>query len=830
MSDAFPHTLQALLDERDWVRALARRLAGDAHEAEDLAQDALAIAWERPPRRDDNLRGWLAAVVRNLARQRRRRPAPERAAEEIAPLAAAPTTAEVVESAEVHHLVVQEVLALDEPYRSTVLLHYFEGLRATEIAAREGVPLSTVKSRLTRAHARLRERLDRVERHDRRGMAVLAPLLSPRIPPADGATLASSAALVMGVKIKLAAVVLVLALVALGVRLASSSPDESDVAVVERATESAPAAAPALEDAPEDVARRAGAVEPSATVAHDHPVVAVTGTVFRYDGSPAAEATVVLGAVGALAFMDLDEEAPEGVPLTTTDAEGRFSFAEAPAGTLLVTAGAENAAPSETLQLEERDGGAPVEVALSLRRGVRIHGEVLRKDGALAAGWRLRFMQNGMSLGATGTRLLRWAETDADGRFDERHLCPGTWGLVAYPEDDELKELGGSMPEHMIQSTVELEDGQELFVALGARSAEAVTVRGRITLRGEPAGGGFLQWMSECDDPTGSMQNVRVAADGAYEIELTRPGAWSMRAMGGGGQGEFVVDVPAESEHTIDFELPAATLRGRVVDPDGEPVEGALVSHVLALGAAHHSPMRVMADRQKTDASGAFELVALTPGLYRIGVTHAERGCGVASELVEVVEGDSLEGFELEIAPGFPVTGRVVDAEGLPVAFAPIWIHDAAGRLVNPITGVMTSEDGTFATFPVPPGEYAVLTRRERTCAQALGVIVEDESPDPVELQLADGATIVVEARKGEVPVRAQAVVRDLDGRLLSGLRFARNPWSWRTYPYDSMRRHVGPLPAGTYTVTSNAPGVGSASIEVTVTPGATREVELELL
>ena len=37
MSDAFPHTLQALLDERDWVRALARRLAGDAHEAEDLA-------------------------------------------------------------------------------------------------------------------------------------------------------------------------------------------------------------------------------------------------------------------------------------------------------------------------------------------------------------------------------------------------------------------------------------------------------------------------------------------------------------------------------------------------------------------------------------------------------------------------------------------------------------------------------------------------------------------------------------------------------------------------------------------------------------------------
>ncbi|MEM9378463.1 MAG: sigma-70 family RNA polymerase sigma factor [Planctomycetota bacterium] len=826
MSDALPPTLQALLDEREWVRSLARRLAGDAHDAEDLAQDALALAWERPPGHQENLRGWFAAVLRNLVRERRRRPAPERDAGAEPRAETTATTAEVVECAETHHLVVREVLALDEPYRSTVLLRYFEGLRASEIAAREGVPLSTVKSRLTRAHAQLRERLGRAERSGRTGMAVLTPLLSPK----SGAVSASSAALVMGLKVKLVSVAVAVALVAVGVRLAGPGPRDADVEVAGRTPIATPANEPALADAPVEVGRSPSAVEAGSTAAVPAPAAAVSGRVFRADGTPAAEAVVVLGAVGALAFLDLEEDPPEGVPVATTGDDGRFTFDDPAAGAVLVTAGAKGAAPSTTVRAERDAAGAATEITLHLRRGIRIHGEVVRKDGAPAAGWRLRLMQNGTSLGATGTRLLRWTETDADGRFDERHLCPGAWGLVAYPEDDELKELGGAMPEHMLQATVELEDGQERFITLGARSADAVVVRGTVSLRGEPAGGGFLQWMSEGDDPMGSMQNIRVSKDGTYEIELPRPGAWSMRAMGAGGDGEFAVDVPARDEHTVDFELPSGALRGRVVDAAGEPVEGAYVSHVLALGRAHHSPMRVVGDGERTGADGRFDLAGLTPGLYRIGVTHSERGCGIVQDLVHVADGETVEGLEIELVPGFPVEGRVLDAQGLPVAFAPIWIHDADGRLLNPITEVKTTEEGAFATFPVPPGAYSVFTRRERTCAEALGVTVEDASPAPVELRLEPGATLVVRASDGDVPVRAQAVVRDLDGRLMSGLRFSRNPWSWRVYPYDSMRRHVGPLPAGTFEVTSNAPEVGAATVEVTLTPGATREVELELL
>lgn len=45
--------------------------------------------------------------------------------------------------------------ALPEPYRRVVLLHHVHGVALEDIAAEEGVPVGTIKSRLHRARARL---------------------------------------------------------------------------------------------------------------------------------------------------------------------------------------------------------------------------------------------------------------------------------------------------------------------------------------------------------------------------------------------------------------------------------------------------------------------------------------------------------------------------------------------------------------------------------------------------------------------------------------------------------------------------------------------------
>jgi RNA polymerase sigma-70 factor (ECF subfamily) len=49
---------------------------------------------------------------------------------------------------------------LAEPQREVLLLGYFEGLSCTEIAARVGAPVGTVKTRVARALAKLRDALD----------------------------------------------------------------------------------------------------------------------------------------------------------------------------------------------------------------------------------------------------------------------------------------------------------------------------------------------------------------------------------------------------------------------------------------------------------------------------------------------------------------------------------------------------------------------------------------------------------------------------------------------------------------------------------------------
>lgn len=123
------HDLAVLLRHASWTRTLARSLASDAHLAEDLVQDAWLAALERPPETGRPVRGWLASVLRHrwldLVRERGRREGRERSA---AAQEAWPPSHDVVERAALQRGLVAAVLALDEPYRSTVLLRFFDEL------------------------------------------------------------------------------------------------------------------------------------------------------------------------------------------------------------------------------------------------------------------------------------------------------------------------------------------------------------------------------------------------------------------------------------------------------------------------------------------------------------------------------------------------------------------------------------------------------------------------------------------------------------------------------------------------------------------------------
>ncbi len=175
---AFGHSslAQSLVEHQEFVRRLALRLTGDPSEADDAAQDTWVRALERRPSLSRRLGPWLETSLRGIVRNRRRA-AGRRAVHEKAaarPEVASQVAPQVapVEQLELRQWVVDAVLALDEPYRRTVVMAYQQGLSAAEIAGREGVAAATVRTRLYRAHERLRERIGDAEKHD--GLAALA--------------------------------------------------------------------------------------------------------------------------------------------------------------------------------------------------------------------------------------------------------------------------------------------------------------------------------------------------------------------------------------------------------------------------------------------------------------------------------------------------------------------------------------------------------------------------------------------------------------------------------------------------------------------------------
>ena len=823
MTDALPPSPEALLEHADWVRALARRLVSDAHAAEDLAQEALATALERPPRHSHNLRAWFASVLRSLQHQRLRRPSPT-TLQDPESAGSAPSAEEVVARAESQQVVVEEVLALEEPYRSTLLLRYYAGATPTQVAARLDAPLATITSRLTRAHALLRERLER-----RRGglLAVLAPLL-PKDPPTP---LLTGPILLMS-----AATKSLLAVIAVSAALAAwrfSTPSRAESAAVGAAATADPSTAtvgelPSVETSEASEREALATLESGGAATESVPTLA--GVVRQPDGTPAAGAFVLVGPLSDLDFLEQGGEPDSSRLWARTSEDGSFALDGDSTGATQLTAVAPGFAPSLTEALtidpeEPRDG-----VVLQLRVGGRLRGEVLRKDGSLARHREVRLLQ-GPAEGehSHGGRLLSYVMTDEQGRFDVENLRPGRWGLLSQPTEEEVAELGGTALEQMLQATVELLDGGEVFVQLGAAAAAPVLVKGRLTFQEEPLTPCLLQWIAECDDPMGSQVIGEADETGEYEVELPWPGAWYVRALRVevGVDEEFHLDVPPVSEHRVDLRVPGGELRGRVVDPQGQPVQGAAVSHLVLDGPAYGGDLSLGVDRVLTAADGSFTLRSMGPGTYLLAGSH--RTGGVAEPVaLELKAEQRLEGLELVLRGGQPLTGRVLDAQGLPAVGAPVWIEDGQGRVLEPITPTRTDREGRFRTPPLPLGEYSLVSRVGQTVAMS-GWVRPSEAAEELELRLGEGAVLQVELVAGEELQRGRVCVRDSAGRLFTGLRSADDPWAWKRFPFDSRRQYVGPLPAGNYTVEVFAPGHAPHARELALTTGETRELRFEL-
>ncbi len=141
----------------------------------------------------------------------------------------------------------------------------------------------------------------------------------------------------------------------------------------------------------------------------------------------------------------------------------------------------------------------------------------------------------------------------------------------------------------------------------------------------------------------------RISSDGTYHIQGLSPGEWLISAdFRERSVGTTVTISPDEPEVELDFSFPHRTaVRGRVVDADGQPVDGA---DVRLVGPEE--------DRQAvTEEDGTFSL-EVEDGTYEILAAHPEHALTHGG--VVTVSGEPIEGLEIRFERGAELTGRLL--------------------------------------------------------------------------------------------------------------------------------------------------------------------------
>jgi RNA polymerase sigma-70 factor (ECF subfamily) len=149
---------------------LARRILGNAAEAEDVAQEAMLRVWTHAPRwRPLALfRTWLSRVVVNLCLDRKRK-APwvelEAAGEIPDP---APLAGDAAEAAERERLLSAAIADLPARQRAAIVLSYTEGMSNVQVAEILDTTVSAVETLLVRGKQNLRRALAAVIDEDKK--------------------------------------------------------------------------------------------------------------------------------------------------------------------------------------------------------------------------------------------------------------------------------------------------------------------------------------------------------------------------------------------------------------------------------------------------------------------------------------------------------------------------------------------------------------------------------------------------------------------------------------------------------------------------------------
>ena len=726
MSAPKPPSLDDLLAHGPFLARITRRLVRAGEDADDAMQDTWLRVLERPPRNAANLPAWLARVTRNrLGEGRRRRQRVDVQPLELVPdLAANQASAEAeLERATLARTVANAVLELEEPYRTVVVMRYFEDASTQRIATRLQRSPNTVGSQLRRGLERLRVRLERDLGQDPSSdLRVLSPLLALGLEaPAPGAYTSTEALATGGTWRVATAAAWVLALgtvASWAVFLARPATDDASEAVASSAgPESSEDAAPRSEKSPTrttataTVSSSPGEAAP-ARARSRAPGVAVTAV--GPGGEPVAGAHVLV------ARSDDTLGQGEGLlrfdPESTTGEDGRVELPLEPAQRVDITDGvdldfvgvivsASGFATSPQHYAPFPETGSADFVVPLVPANATLLGSTRDASGAPVAGALVEVIAGPEQLRETGGgRYVRYSaighKSDRRGQFrfedlartrhrvriEARGFLPH-WGFVEETGDGQLRY------------DATLQRGGVLFGRLSQPD-------------GTPAVGVEVRAEYGFGSPARSKQWTTTGEDGRYELSGLPDGrAWIFaRDKAHPSRAAFTVSTiaAADGEHAERWDArlqPYPPLQLRFVHEDGTPLPNVLVL------AYPDSVEDAWVRRTSANADGRAELAGLPPENIAIdvfgGIDDVQAGAPPRANFrgLSASAGEHELQVDRERLTHSTLKGRLLDHLAQPFASATLRLASTGGRhfYSTPVRA-----DGSFENARLASGSFEV--------------------------------------------------------------------------------------------------------------------------
>jgi hypothetical protein len=431
-------------------------------------------------------------------------------------------------------------------------------------------------------------------------------------------------------------------------------------------------------------------------------------------------------------------------PSTQSGKDGTFALNGVPPGRITVDVSARSYAQRE-IDVTVDDDTAPLEIGLS--GGALISGRLTASDGATSVkGWIGLYRLTG-SRGSSGGE----GRTNETGDFSFDGLEPGNYRLTG-------RGPGGSATREFAITGSERIEGIILALQGGG------SIRGRVTgLRPED-----MKQLNITLTPEGEMglgTEATINERGEYEILNVRPGRGRLSAdVNMRKQLARMIDMPANTDMTVDLDFPRGSrISGRVTQR-GRPVPGVWLD---PLPTEERQDFYMYG--ATTGADGSYVMKDVPPGEYTIRID------GYRSRPFQV-SGDTV--FDIDASP--QLAGRILEDNGkVPIAAAQLAVWAVDPKTSKSRAFDQSDHYGRFAMAGLDPRDfimtvykpgYALYRERIAFAAPILDMTIRLRRDVGVEVRAHDAATgkplqkLTASEMRGERPTFQVTVPLDEQG------------------------------------------------------------------